>query len=400
MSAADWTHVHLSLQARRGEIADHWYEAIAHTSFVPRRVAMVRDELRALTDQVIDALLDEPVGRDRARAVGSALAALHYVHPDALDGTLDVLGRRLMDGLSPDQAQALQPRLMTLLGALAAGFLARSRAMLLDEQDHIRRALFVSRQQIEAAEEARVAAEAAVRVRSEILNATAHDLRSPVTAIIGRADLLRVRLQRDTPPQPEWALTQTMAIRAGALRINGMVEELLDVARLQTGQGLELSLEPVDVAAVVQDVVRARTGAADTTATVVVDAPMGLMVEGDRLRLERVVDNLLGNAVKYSTQGTPVTVTARLSADAAIITVRDQGVGIPVDELPRLFTPFFRASTSRGIAGIGIGLAGAKAIVEQHGGRITVESVIGEGTVVTIALPAAGPSHEEPVALA
>jgi len=383
------------MQARRDAIADHWYEAIAHTSFVPRRVAGVRDELRTLTDQVIAALLDEPVDRDRARAVGAALAALHYVHPDALDGTLDVLGRGLMDGLTPDQVQALQPRLMTLLGALAAGFLARGRAMLLDEQDQIRRALFVSRQQADAAEEARVVAEAAVRVRTEILNATAHDLRSPVTAIIGHADLLRIRLQRATLPQPEWMLAQAAAIRAGALRINGMVEELLDVARLQTGQELELRLEPVDVGTVVQDVARARTGAADAAAAVVVDAPAGLIVEGDRLRLERVVDNLLGNAVKYSTEGTPVTVTARLAADTVTVSVRDRGVGIPADELPHLFTPFFRASTSQGIAGIGIGLAGAKAIVEQHGGRIMVESVVGEGTTVVIALPAALPRVAE-----
>jgi len=382
------------MQARRDAIADHWYEAIAHTSFVPRRVAEVRDELRALTDQVIVALLDDPVDRDRARSVGSALAALHYVHPDALDGTLDVLGR-LMDGLTSDQVQALQPRLMTLLGALAAGFLARGRAMLLDEQDQIRRALFVSRQQADAAEEARVVAEAAVRVRTEILNATAHDLRSPVTTIIGHADLLRIRLGREAPPTPEWMLAQAAAIRAGALRINGMVEELLDVARLQTGQELELRLEPVDVGMLVQDVVRARTGAADAAAAVVVDAPAGLIVEGDRLRLERVVDNLLGNAVKYSTEGTPVTVTARLAADTVTVSVRDRGVGIPADELPHLFTPFFRASTSHGIAGIGIGLAGAKAIVEQHSSRIMVESVVGEGTTVVIALPAALPRVAE-----
>jgi len=395
MSAVDWTQLLPSMQARRDAIADHWYEAIAHTSFVPRRVAGVRDELRTLTDQVIAALLDAPVGRDRARAVGAALAALHYVHPDALDGTLDVLGRGLMDGLTSDQVQALQPRLMMLLGALAAGFLARTRSMLLDEQDQIRRALFVSRQQADAAEEARVVAEAAVRIRTEILNATAHDLRSPVTAIIGHADLLRIRFQRAIPPQQEWVLAQAAAIRAGALRINGMVEELLDVARLQTGQELELRLEPVDVGMVVQDVARARTGAADAAAAVVVDAPAGLIVEGDRLRLERVVDNLLGNAVKYSTGGTPVTVTARLSASDVTIIVRDRGVGIPADELPHLFTPFFRASTSHGIAGIGIGLAGAKAIVEQHSGRIMVESVVGEGTTVVIALPAALPRVAE-----
>jgi len=90
-----------------------------------------------------------------------------------------------------------------------------------------------------------------------------------------------------------------------------------------------------------------------------------------------------------------VTVTARLSASDVTIIVRDRGVGIPADELPHLFTPFFRASTSQGIAGIGIGLAGAKAIVEQHSGRIMVESVVGEGTTVTIALPAALPRAAE-----
>jgi signal transduction histidine kinase len=119
-----------------------------------------------------------------------------------------------------------------------------------------------------------------------------------------------------------------------------------------------------------------------------VHAPtQAVLVCGDRARLERVLHNLIGNAVKYSPQDTRIDVDVQTREQRAAITVRDQGVGIPAEELPRIFTRFFRASTARGVKGTGIGLAGSRAIIEQHHGHITVESVVGQGTTVTVCLP-------------
>jgi signal transduction histidine kinase len=160
-----------------------------------------------------------------------------------------------------------------------------------------------------------------------------------------------------------------------------------DVARLQVGQALDLQREDLDVGALVH-LVAAEYGDEAGTSRVDVHAPSeAVPVCGDRVRLLRVLHNLIGNAVKYSPPGTPIVVDLRTQEQQAVITVRDQGVGIPADELPHLFTRFFRASTSRGVQGTGIGLAGSKAIIEQHHGHITLESVVGQGTTVTVCLP-------------
>jgi signal transduction histidine kinase len=166
-----------------------------------------------------------------------------------------------------------------------------------------------------------------------------------------------------------------------------MVEEIMDVVHLQMGQRLALQLAPVDLGALVEGMARTLEASAGHRATLDVDAPHDLVVEGDRARLERVVQNLLGNAVKYSPEATAVRLTVRPQEEGVAIRVQDSGVGIPAGELPHIFTPFYRASTARCIPGTGIGLAGAKTIVEQHGGRITLESREGQGTTVTVYLP-------------
>lgn len=390
MNAASRRRLRSMLQARRAEIADRWFEAIARTSFTALPAAEVRAELNALTEQAIDVLLDEAFAQERARSIGTALANLHFIHPNALERTLDVLARQLVDGLSPRQLDALHPRLGALLGAIAAGFFAQSRAMILEEQDQILQALLVARRQADEAEQARAVAEATVRGRNDALSAAAHDLRSPLTSILGQADLMHARLSRAGLPSADWLRARVESVRSGALRMTVMVEELLDVARLQMGQTLELQMEEVDVGALVREVAQARQEIEGRASVpVYVDAPAGLAVQADRARLERVVENIVGNAIKYSPMSTPVQVTVRRQDDTATITVQDQGVGIPTEELPFLFTPFYRASTSQGTPGIGIGLAGAKTIVEQHGGQIAIESSVGEGTTVVVSLPIA-----------
>jgi PAS domain S-box-containing protein len=135
---------------RREVIADAWYTAIARTSFTPLTAPEARQKLATLTEQAITALLVEPFDRRGAQAVGAALARLHYLQPTALGGTLEVLGRKLIEDLAPNDWPVVQPRLAMLLGEIASGFFGRARAMILDEQEEIRNALFVARRQAEA----------------------------------------------------------------------------------------------------------------------------------------------------------------------------------------------------------------------------------------------------------
>lgn len=395
MNAASRRRLLSMLQARRAEIADQWYEAIARTSFTPRPATDVRAALNALADRAITVLLDEDFVPQQARSIGAALADLHFIHPDALERTLEVLAAQLPAALSPRQRGALRPRLGALLGAVAAGYFAQSRAMILEEQDQILRALLVARRQADEAEQARAVAEATVRGRNDALSAAAHDLRTPLTSILGQADLMRAHLSHASLPPADWLRARVESVRSGALRMAVMVEELLDVARLQMGHALELQMETVDVGAVVREVAQAWQERAERDSVrLFVDAPAGLVVPADRIRLQRVVENIVGNAIKYSPLSTPVQVTVRRQDDTVAITVQDQGVGIPAEELPLLFTPFYRASTSQGTPGIGLGLAGAKTIVNQHGGQITIESSVGVGTMVAVTLPMAAPESE------
>jgi len=233
----------------------------------------------------------------------------------------------------------------------------------------------------------RILADAAVRTRDEFLTAALHDLRNPLTSMLGRAELIQRRLDSGKATDEAWLRSQMAGLCGAATRMLSLVNEFGDVARLELGKSLDLQREVVDVStmirAVAEDLGR-QHGVAP-----VITLPPGALVVGDRARLERMAENIVGNAFKYSTSGTPVHLGVAADTQWVTITVRDSGVGIPADELPRIFTRYFRASTAAGITGSGLGLAGAKAIVEEHGGRITVQSAAGRGTMVTISLPRA-----------
>ncbi len=226
-------------------------------------------------------------------------------------------------------------------------------------------------------------------MRDEFLIAASHDLRTPLTGVIGYTELMQMHLESGETPDREWLLSQIDALSRAGARMRTTVDEITDVAQLQMGQPLEFHVGLVDISAVVHGVATSMTVGARRLAgaPVEVDAPPGIIVRGDSGRLARVVGNIVGNAVKYSPLGTPVRATVTQDERWVTITVRDQGVGIPADELPHVFTHFYRASTALGIAGTGIGLAGAKTIVEQHGGHIAIQSVVGEGTTVEVLLP-------------
>jgi signal transduction histidine kinase len=372
------------LTEHRPLLVDRWFRGIATTSFSPRPLAEVRRRLDQLASDAIDALLADPFPRELARSIGVGVADLHYLSPQAASATVRALGQHLTEALPPAEAAALQPRVVELLAEVVGGFFVATHRAILDEQDEIRNALFVTRQQAEAADEARVRAEASARARSELLGHVAHDLRSPLTSIRGHAELIAQRAQHGIP-SVEWVQTRVASIRSAADRMQAMIGELLDAARLQLGEALELHLQCVDLHTLIPQLV-AREAAARK---IVLDLPDGpLTVTIDPARFERVLQNLLSNAVKFSPSDSPIVVQVRRDGDTLCIAVRDRGMGIPADELPRITTPFYRASTAGGVPGTGLGLAGVKAIVEQHHGRLTIDSTEGEGTCVAIHLPA------------
>jgi signal transduction histidine kinase len=235
--------------------------------------------------------------------------------------------------------------------------------------------------------------EAAGRARDDFVGAAAHDLRSPLAGIRMAAQLARSRLERrgGDPATLEAVGSGLADIEHESLRIVSLLDELLDVVHLEAGRPLPLHLMPTRLFDVVESQVTIHQSATDRHRfNVVAEAdPTGTW---DPQRIARVLDNLLSNAIKYSPGGGEITVTLLedVSSDGkrvASIRVRDCGVGIPSADLGLVFERFFRARNVGRIAGSGLGLAGARAIAEQHGGTLSVESGEGIGSTFTLRLP-------------
>ncbi|NTU79192.1 MAG: PAS domain S-box protein [Chloroflexales bacterium] len=245
---------------------------------------------------------------------------------------------------------------------------------------------------------AHLAAEDAVHTRDELLALISHDLRNPLSIILGQAQLMVKQVQRLGEPEQSLVARLTV-IRDMVSQMDGQLEDLLDVARLRAGQILTLNLEPLDLVALVQEVVRA-TQATSARHQIRLAAPDSApLCLGDRRRLARVFENLLSNAINYSPTGGPITVRVDYATDDAgtwgVVSVRDAGLGIPATDLPRVFERFYRGANVAGrIRGTGLGLASARQIVEQHDGRILAVSVEGGGSTFTVHLPC--PALDEP----
>ncbi len=245
----------------------------------------------------------------------------------------------------------------------------------------------VSAMRYTAEHEARQAAETALQVRDTFLSVASHELKTPLTSLLLSLDLLwrRTNASQSLPDRDRRTLEK---IREQGQRLDRLVAQLLDLSRIEAG-GFRLECAPLDLAAVIDQVVT-EIGTALETHTIVtqgLDTP--LMIEGDSGRLSQVVYNLLANAIKYSPHGGQIEIWLDRQPAQASIIVRDEGIGIPPEALPHLFERFYRAPNvdPRAISGMGLGLFIIQEIVTQHGGTVTVTSQEGKGSTFTVCLP-------------
>lgn len=230
----------------------------------------------------------------------------------------------------------------------------------------------------------------AVSTRDDFLASAAHDLRNPLAAISGAADLLERTLERGDVPR-ERLEASVAHIQTAARRIGGMLDAFLDLAQLQLGRPLQLRKELQDVAALAREVV-AQFQQASARHRIRLAAPDELMAVVDAPRLQRVMDNLVGNAIKYSPEPDDIDVALREEGADLVFSVRDRGIGIPPSEIEAVFERFRRGSNvAERFSGTGIGLAGVRQVVEQHGGSVEVTSALGSGSTFTVRLPTGRP---------
>lgn len=229
----------------------------------------------------------------------------------------------------------------------------------------------------------------AVHLRDQFLSIASHELKTPLTSLLINAQLLERRAAREGR-EGEANRRSSEAIVRQTRRLRSLIDAMLDVSRIATGQ-LSIQREQVDLASLAHTAVSEVEASTDRHIITFQGADTVVSVDGDRMRLEEVVLNLLQNAIKYSPNGG--TITLRLYADEAnaYLCVQDPGIGIPAEALPHLFDRFYRASNAQSerISGMGIGLSVVHDVVALHGGDITVESTEGEGSTFTIRLPLA-----------
>ena len=241
---------------------------------------------------------------------------------------------------------------------------------------------------------AKEAAEAANEAKNQIMANTSHELRTPLHGIINLADLIRIGASGPVSPQ---AVQDLEMIINSASRLNSLVNDILDFSKLQKQQ-LEIQHKPVDLFQVAENSLALlkplhREKPIDLQNELTKDLPL---VDGDEDRIQQILLNLLGNALKFTESG-EVRLSAVIQDGWIELAVADTGIGIPQDKQERIFDAFEQgdASTERTHGGTGLGLSVAKQLVELHGGRIWLESVVGQGSVFRFTLPCSSASEQE-----
>jgi two-component system NtrC family sensor kinase len=225
------------------------------------------------------------------------------------------------------------------------------------------------------------------RIKSDFVNTVSHDLRSPLTAILGYVELID-RVGPINDQQREFV----RRVQTSVHNITALINDLLDLGRIEAG--FDARKEVVPFSGIIHFTVEGlRSRAEDKELELAIEVPESLPhVLGNPVRLKQMLNNLLNNAIKYTPQGGKVRLYAQAQANQIILQVQDNGPGIPPADQPYIFDKFYRASNiSYETPGTGLGLAIVKSIIDNHLGRVWVESMVGQGTTFTIVLPTSDP---------
>ena len=263
----------------------------------------------------------------------------------------------------------------------------------------------------------------AARAQSELqafVFSLSHDIKSPLAVIKGHAQVLRRNITRNAePPSQERLVDGLCQIEASALRVSGLVDDLVELATIHDGDSVPLHPSQLDIVSVVRETVERHERLADEHQFVLDAQPESIPGLWDGPRLGRVLDNLIGNAIKYSPGGGPITVRVRvgppssrraavenelaahsiehcLTCEGVLLSIEDEGIGITADDLPHVLERFHRGgNVPDAVVGTGIGLTSVAQIVRQHGGTIDIASGVGAGTRVTVWLPRREPQSAD-----
>jgi PAS domain S-box-containing protein len=222
------------------------------------------------------------------------------------------------------------------------------------------------------------------RLKNELLSTAAHELNTPLAAIIGYSELMLSEQQTSLEDHRE----SLSYIHQKAWALSKIVDDLLDVSRIESGKGIPINRDSQDIHEVIRQVMFHIQHMAPGH-TLSANLPEGpAMLSIDRLKIEQVIENILSNAIKYSPQGGTITISGVMQADGYHLSIADQGIGMNPEQAARVFDKFYRAdSSTTAVRGTGLGMTIVKHIIDAHGGTVWVESTPEQGTTVHVVLP-------------
>lgn len=229
------------------------------------------------------------------------------------------------------------------------------------------------------------------RIQREFVSMMSHEFRTPLSIIDMNAQRL---LQKKESPQTADVEKRGLKIRSAVTRMTNLIDATLYASRMDEGK-IDCNPAAINLKTLIENVISRQAELSEKHELVADWGDLPTTIQADEALLDQVFTNLLSNAVKYSPNSSRVEITGGADGVCATVTVRDYGVGIPAAEQERLFEKYFRASTSTGIPGTGIGLNIVKRFVEFHDGAVAINSVEGEGTEITVKLPVSGPAVDD-----